>query len=111
MNKSKVLTIGIGLALLSACNDERPKPAYDPALAADLARLDGKMAACAAGKVVSLEAGVRADLVKAIKGDVKFNADARKAIVGALFEGADISNPVVAGAYDKFENCLRTVKF
>lgn len=77
----------------------------------EIRKLDSKAAACAAGRSVTLSASLKADLVEAIKGKAALDASARQALVGAVFEGADISDPNVLSAYQTYESCLRTLEF
>lgn len=99
--------------LLSACGEKEEinsASAASAASASEIRALESKMTACAAGRTVSISAGVKVDLVEAIKGDVDFSASARDALVGAVFEDADISDPNVLAAYQTYESCLRTLQ-
>lgn len=96
--------------LLSACGEKEEINSASAASESEIRALESKMTACAAGRTVSLSAGVKVDLVEAIRGDVDFSASARDALVGAIFENADISDPNVLAAYRTYESCLRTLQ-
>lgn len=116
---NKLLNIAVLCAVASAtagCHHKSEEgglnsTSFDGATTSDIQRLEARATACAGGRTVTLSAGVKVDIIEAIRGNVDFNASAQDALVGAIFEGQSLSDPNVLEGYRIYESCLRTVQF
>ena len=109
--KLKATILALGLVGMTACDRDSEIETTGDVSRNDIARLDAKTTACAGGGARNLSIGVKADIVRAIRGDVDFNAGLQREIVGAIFEDADISNANTLAAYKIYERCIRELEF
>lgn len=97
--------------VVGACIRPGPTPVPQPdQLAIDRAKARDRLTLCAAGSSVVLGASAEIDLVNVLRGDGEVTADLRKGILGAVFDGADISNPNVKQAYDQYLECVEKLE-
>lgn len=114
MNLCKLTAVFMVSAALIGCHHEpkpNPVPLADDISQQDIDRLREKRVACGAGEVRSISADIQIDVIRALRGDVDFSADARNALAAAIFENADLTNDNVLAAYEIYERCLRELEF